>query len=101
MSPQAALFGPVKGRKSLLRYFYFSSGGHFVLRSRTVCAIWIVGILRNISVKYYLKLGPVIQEEMSFKYISILALMAILFIGAKGFGKFGRGHYERRRLNVV
>ena len=34
--------------------------------------------------KYYLKLGPVVQEEMSFKYISILALIAILFCGAKG-----------------
>ena len=68
--------------------------------SRTVCTIWVEGILRNISVKYYLKLGTVVYE-MSFKNISILALMAILFIRAERFGKFGRGNYEQLRLNVV
>ena len=31
----------------------FSSGGHFVQRSRTVCAILVEGIMRNISVKLY------------------------------------------------
>ena len=29
--------------------FILSSGGHFVGQSRTICAIFIEGILRNIS----------------------------------------------------
>ena len=31
----------------------FSSGGHFVQQSITVCAILVEGIMRNISVKLF------------------------------------------------
>ena len=38
---------------SFKRLFYFSFGGHFVQRSKTVLAILIEGHPRNISVKLF------------------------------------------------
>ena len=46
-------------------FLIFSSGGHFIQQSRTVCAILIEGIMRNISVKLF-EFGPLVQE-MLFK----------------------------------
>ena len=36
-----------------LRYFCINSGGHFVQWSRTVCAILVESIIKNISMKLY------------------------------------------------
>ena len=38
---------------------FLSTGGHFVRLSRTICAILVEGIMRNISVKLY-----VISQEI-------------------------------------
>ena len=46
-----------------------SVSGHFVHQSQTVWAVLIEGMMRTISVNYF-KFGPVIQEQMSFHYIS-------------------------------
>ena len=43
----------------------FSSGSHFVQRSRTILAILVDGHPRNISVNYY-EMDPLALEEMSF-----------------------------------
>ena len=45
-------FGPVV-RMSFKDISKFSSGGHYVQQSGTVCANVIEGIMRNISVKLY------------------------------------------------
>ena len=36
-----------------MAYSTFSNGGHFVQWSRTICAILVKGIMRNISVKLF------------------------------------------------
>ena len=46
-----------------------SSVGHFVQKSNLVCAIFVEGIMMNISVTF-IEFGPVLKEEMSFKEIS-------------------------------
>ena len=54
-------------RRCRLKIFLiWSSGGPFVQRSRTVCAILEDGIKGNNSVKLFW-IEPVVQEEMSFK----------------------------------
>ena len=46
--------GPWPRRRSRLKcFFYFSSGGHFVLLSGTILAILIKGHERNISMKLF------------------------------------------------
>ena len=62
-----------------------SSAGHFAQRSRTVCAILVEGIIRNISLNYF-KFGPVVQKVMSLK--TLLALAAILISKAERFVQF-------------
>ena len=44
--------------------------------------------MRNVSVKLYIKFRPMVKEEMTFKDISILAQVAILFSGAERFVQF-------------
>ena len=55
-------------RRCRLKIFLiWSSGGPFVQRRKTICAIWVEGqVKRNNSVKLFYIL-PVVQEEMSFK----------------------------------
>ena len=49
-----------------------SSGSHFVQRSGTIWAILVERLMRNIWVNLNcFKFGPAVQEEMSFKHISI------------------------------
>ena len=38
----------------------YNSGGHFVRQSGSILAIFVEGVMRNISVNYF-ELGPVIQ----------------------------------------
>ena len=52
--------------KSFNDIFIFSIGAHFVQLSRTIRAVSVEGITRNISVKIF-RIGPVVQEEMLFK----------------------------------
>ena len=54
-------------------FLIWSSGGPFVQRSGTICAILVEGIMRYNSVKLF-EFGIVVQEEMTFKVISYLAL---------------------------
>ena len=51
-----------------LKIFFWSFGSPFVQRSRTISAILVEDIMRNISVKF-LEFGPVVQE-MLFKRFS-------------------------------
>ena len=45
-----ASFGPViKGEMSFIDISLFSSGDHFVQRTRAICAILVEGIMRNIQ----------------------------------------------------
>ena len=61
-------------RRCFLKIFLiWSSGGPFVQRSGTICPTLVDGIIRNNSVKLF-EFGPVVQEEMPFKYISYLEL---------------------------
>ena len=50
-----------------------SSGGHFVQQSRTVCALMVEGISRNIYVNDF-QFGPVFHTNMSIKDTSYLEL---------------------------
>ena len=54
------------------RISIFSSGGHFVHLSKTVLAILVEGQLRNIPMKFN-KIGPRVQEELTFKDFSIFS----------------------------
>ena len=54
----------------------------FFQRSRTVCAILVEGIVRNISAKLF-EFGPVVKEEMLFKGISIFSLADHFVQGTK------------------
>ena len=62
----------------------FSFGGHFVQPSQTILINLVEGHPRNISVKNYFEISPLVQE-MSFKEFLFLALVAILFSGAEWF----------------
>ena len=48
----------------------YSSGGNFVQCSKTISAILIEDIMRNISVKYF-RFGKVVREERAFKILLI------------------------------
>ena len=45
------MFGPVVKKMLFKDIAIFSSGGHFVQRSRTVCAVLVEGIMWNSSMK--------------------------------------------------
>ena len=68
--------------------FDFSSSRHFVQWSKTMCAILIDGFMGTFVWKYF-KFGRIVQEVMTFKNISILA---ILFSRAHHLSYFGRRH---------
>ena len=42
----------------------FSSGGHFVQQSGTILAILVEGHPRNISVKFFFEIFPLVPDEM-------------------------------------
>ena len=80
--------GPlVKGGMSLKCFFFlfFSSGGHFVQRSETILAILVEGHPRNISVIFFFEIGPLVQEETSFKCFLIFSSVDHLASGAERF----------------
>ena len=52
-------------RRSLNIFIARALAALFVQRSKTICAIVVEGIMRNISVKK-IAFGQVVQEEMSF-----------------------------------
>ena len=74
---------------------------HFVQGSRTICAILVEGILRNVSVKlfilyYIIIFEPVVKEEMSSKGISYLQLwQPFSSAEPKHLCKIGREHYVK------
>ena len=55
------------------KFLIWSSGGPSVWWSRTTSAVFKKGIMGNIHLKLY-EIGPVVQEEVSFKDISYLEL---------------------------
>ena len=61
------------GSDVVLRYFYFSSGGHPVQQSGMVYSLSVEGIIRKISVKQYFEFWLVVKEEMAFKDISFFS----------------------------
>ena len=63
----------ISRRCCLKLFLIWSSGRSFVQRSKTICAIYAEGIMRNNSVKLF-EFGPVVQGEMRFKDISYLEL---------------------------
>ena len=63
----------------------FSSGGHFVQRSRTILAIFDKLHQRIIRMKLFLN-GPIgLGEDVVLRVFLFLALAAILFSGAEPF----------------
>ena len=89
LGPWIPHLSPASGLDALFGIFIFSSGCHFVNRSRTVCAILEIGSMRNISVKL-VKFGPVVQEDMSLKDISIFSSSS----HQNSLSNWDRGHYE-------
>ena len=73
-------------------YSIFSSGGHFVRWRGTIVTILVEGHLRNMPVKYaceiILKSGLWPRRRCHLKVFLFLALVAILFSGAKPFQQF-------------
>ena len=65
----------------------WSSGGPFVQRSKTICAILVEGIMRN-NYMIFFKFGQVVQDEMLFERFLSGALAAHLFSGAEPFMQF-------------
>ena len=61
--------------------------GPFVQWREHICAVLNQGIIRNISMNY-IEFGPVVQEEMSFKYFLSRALAALLFGVVEPFMQF-------------
>ena len=49
---------------TLKLFLIWSSGGPFVHRSVTICAIFVEGIMRDISVNFF-EFRPVLQDNMS------------------------------------
>ena len=78
----------VKEEKSFKGFSIFSSGGHFVQRSRTVSAILVDSHLRNIPVKLFQNLSIDIAEEVVKSLFLFIALEAILFNVAESFEQF-------------
>ena len=80
-------------RCGLKIFLIYSSGGHFVPQSKPICAItkmflimpstkiefFVEGIMRNIFVIFFMNLGLVVQEKMSFKDISYPQLTFLSF----------------------
>ena len=63
----------IKSRLCFKKFLIYSSGSPFDRLSETICEILVRCIMRNNSVELF-KVGPVFQEEMSFKDISYLEL---------------------------
>ena len=89
-------------RRCLLKIFLiWSSGGPFIQRSRTICAILVEGIKRNNSVKQFFEFGPVTQE-MSFKDISYLELWRpFCSMERDHLCNFGRGYQEEEFCEII
>ena len=49
------------------------SGNPFIQDSGTICALLVNGMLRKILLDYF-EFGPVVLEDVSFKYMSYLEL---------------------------
>ena len=76
-------------RRSHLKVFsIFSSGGHLVQWSGTVCAILVDSHLRNIPVKFFRNLSTHLAEEVVKSLFLFIALAAILFNKAESFEQF-------------
>ena len=78
----------VKEEKSFKGFSIFSSGGHLVQRSRTVCAILVDSHLRNICVKLFQNLSIDLAEEVVKSLFLFIALAAILFNVVESFEQF-------------
>ena len=50
---EQTLFKTVNFHKQMAFFSFFSSNGHFVLRTRTICAILVEDIMGKIPVKLY------------------------------------------------
>ena len=60
--------------------------------------------MRNISAKIYFKIGPLVQVQVLFKYISVLALVGILFRGSEEQNRlcrFGTAHFRNININYL
>ena len=49
----------------------------------------------------YIKFGPVVQKEMSFKDVYSLALVTIVTEGANQYVQFVRGHFEKYVYEIL
>ena len=82
-------------RRCVLKiYLVWSSGGPYVQRSRTICAILVEGIMKNNSVNYF-EFGPVVQEQL-FKDISYLEFLQPFCSAERNhLNNFCRRYHER------
>ena len=78
----------VKEAKSFKGFSIFSSGGHLVQWSGTLCAILVDSHLRNIPVKLVQNLSTHLAEEVVKSIFLFKALAAILFKVAESFEQF-------------
>ena len=76
-------------KRCCVKISIFSSGDHFVWQNRSVRAILVQGLMRNMS-EIILKFGQGFRRY-SLKIFLFLALVAILIYGANHLGNFGRG----------
>ena len=65
MSPGS--FWPVVNEMSFKDISIYSSDGHFVQWSKTVCAIMVEGIMRNISMESFL-IWNIVSKEVVLRY---------------------------------
>ena len=77
----------VQGKRVLKIFLIWSSGGPFVQRSRTICAIFVEGIMRNNSVNLFQNLGLWFRR-CHFKDFLSGALAALVLGGAEPFMQF-------------
>ena len=91
-------FGPMVQEMFFKDTSYLELMQPFFLCSGTICAILVVGIMRNISVKLF-EFGLVLHEM--FKNISHLELW-LLFCSAEcnHLCNFGRGHFKEQLFRI-
>ena len=73
-------------------FLIYSSGGHFVQKQGTICAILSESIMRNISVKLF-EFGPVIQMFVYFLFALIFYIPGQQFFSHVGTGLSGLNQY--------
>ena len=85
----------------LCKEFFFFARFAIFQQSRTDWA-FCQKALYETFVGTYFEFGPVVQEKMSFKYMSYLQLWQPSYVTKQNnLGNFGRGHYEINFCEII